>query len=188
MSAVCQPFTFMADDVRHRLSYSAAAYRLIRWSATANCVICSWSGEWILLEFTCVHVSLPKLHTCFLRIKRTGSRHRLTYFSDMIKLMSWLGNTAQKDISSRITSHRRSRVSDPVRWMIFSIYLILPRLDHSVCNRNEYQKQKIIYLGSRARPVRRADKPCRYLWADCLDNVGSLTSHNPIGLHGLLCG
>jgi hypothetical protein len=26
------------------------------------------------------------------------------------------------------------------------------------------------------------------LWADCLDNVGSLTSHNPIGLHGLLQG
>jgi hypothetical protein len=28
----------------------------------------------------------------------------------------------------------------------------------------------------------------RYLWADCLDNVGSSTSHNPIGLHGLLRG
>jgi hypothetical protein len=24
--------------------------------------------------------------------------------------------------------------------------------------------------------------------ADCLDNVGSLTSHNPKGLHGLLNG
>jgi hypothetical protein len=28
----------------------------------------------------------------------------------------------------------------------------------------------------------------RHLWADCLDNVGSLTSHNPIGLHSLLQG
>jgi hypothetical protein len=28
----------------------------------------------------------------------------------------------------------------------------------------------------------------RHLWADCLDNVGSLTSDNPIGLHGLLQG
>jgi hypothetical protein len=28
--------------------------------------------------------------------------------------------------------------------------------------------------------------PYRHLWADCLDNVGSLTSHNPIGLYGLL--
>jgi hypothetical protein len=26
------------------------------------------------------------------------------------------------------------------------------------------------------------------LWADCLDNVGSLTSHNPIGLQGVLTG
>jgi hypothetical protein len=26
----------------------------------------------------------------------------------------------------------------------------------------------------------------RHLWADCLDSVGSLTSHNPIGLQGLL--
>jgi hypothetical protein len=25
-----------------------------------------------------------------------------------------------------------------------------------------------------------------HLWADCLDNVGSLTSYNPISLHGLL--
>jgi hypothetical protein len=28
--------------------------------------------------------------------------------------------------------------------------------------------------------------PYRHLWADCLDNVGPLTSHNPIGLQGLL--
>jgi hypothetical protein len=27
-----------------------------------------------------------------------------------------------------------------------------------------------------------------HLLADCLYNVGSLTSHNPIGLHGLLRG
>jgi hypothetical protein len=27
-----------------------------------------------------------------------------------------------------------------------------------------------------------------HLWTDCLDNVGSLTSHNPIGLQGLLRG
>jgi hypothetical protein len=37
---------------------------------------------------------------------------------------------------------------------------------------------KIMFLGSKVRRVRRAD--------NCLDNVGSLTSHNPIGLHGLL--
>jgi hypothetical protein len=64
------------------------------------------------------------------------------------------------------------------RWgeWIFSLYLILaaalgPGL-YLASNRNEHQKQKK-YHG---------------LWADCLDNVGSLTSHNPIGLHSLLLG
>jgi hypothetical protein len=28
----------------------------------------------------------------------------------------------------------------------------------------------------------------RHLWADCLENVGASTSHNPIGFHGLLQG
>jgi hypothetical protein len=31
-------------------------------------------------------------------------------------------------------------------------------------------------------------RPHRPLWADCLDNVGSSTANNPIGLHGLLQG
>jgi hypothetical protein len=39
-----------------------------------------------------------------------------------------------------------------------------------------------MFLGSKVRLVRRADN----LTADCLDNVGFLTSHNPIGLQGLL--
>jgi hypothetical protein len=26
------------------------------------------------------------------------------------------------------------------------------------------------------------------MWADCLENVGGSTSHNPMGLHGLLQG
>jgi hypothetical protein len=33
----------------------------------------------------------------------------------------------------------------------------------------------------RGRPARKADN-----LVDCLDSVGSWTSHNPIGLHGLL--
>jgi hypothetical protein len=44
---------------------------------------------------------------------------------------------------------------------MFSIYLILPAVlgpgAHSASNRNEYQKQKIMFLGNRVRPVRRAD-------------------------------
>jgi hypothetical protein len=36
--------------------------------------------------------------------------------------------------------------------------------------------------------VERGWQPFRHLWADCLDNMGSLMSHNPICLHGLLTG
>jgi hypothetical protein len=43
---------------------------------------------------------------------------------------------------------------------------------------------KKMFLGSKVWPVRGAEN----LTAICLDNVGSLTSHNPIGLHGLLRG
>jgi hypothetical protein len=49
---------------------------------------------------------------------------------------------------------------DTMRWS-FPIYLILtvalgPGV-YSASNRYEYQKQKRMFLGSRARPVRRAD-------------------------------
>jgi hypothetical protein len=39
-----------------------------------------------------------------------------------------------------------------------------------------------VLLGSKALQVREDDN----LTADCLNNVGSSTSHNSIGLHGLL--
>jgi hypothetical protein len=41
-------------------------------------------------------------------------------------------------------------------------------------------------LGGKGRPVHKAWQPFRHLWADCLENVGASTSHNPMGLHGLL--
>jgi hypothetical protein len=41
------------------------------------------------------------------------------------------------------------------------------------------------FPGSKRLPARNADK-LRYLCADCLENVGASTSHNPMGLHGLL--
>jgi hypothetical protein len=44
----------------------------------------------------------------------------------------------------------------------------------------------VTFLGSRARKVCRADK-LTTISADCLDNVGSLTSHSPIG-YDLLWG
>jgi hypothetical protein len=72
-------------------------------------------------------------------------------------------------------------------WIV-SIYLILPASlgpgIYSASNRNSTRSRKVMLLGSRALPV----QPVRHLWADCLDNVGSLTPHNPVGLHGLLRG
>jgi hypothetical protein len=44
-----------------------------------------------------------------------------------------------------------------------------------------------MFVESKVLPVRRADNLIT-IRADCLDNVGSLTSHNPIGLQGLLRG
>jgi hypothetical protein len=45
--------------------------------------------------------------------------------------------------------------------IFFSIYLILPTAlgpgVFSACNTNEYQKQKVMFLGSREWPVSRAD-------------------------------
>jgi hypothetical protein len=75
---------------------------------------------------------------------------------------------------------------------LFSIYLIIPATlglgVHSDSNSNEYQKQKSTITGEQSAAGVWGWQPYSHLWADCLHNVGSLTSHNPIGLHGLLQG
>jgi hypothetical protein len=75
---------------------------------------------------------------------------------------------------------------------ILSIYLILlATLGPGVCcssNRNECQKHKNNVCGEQSAVDAYDWHPYRYLWADSLDNVGSLTSHNPIDLHDLLQG
>jgi hypothetical protein len=40
--------------------------------------------------------------------------------------------------------------------------------------------------GGKGRPAREADDLTAICEADCLDNVGASTSHNPMGLHCLL--
>jgi hypothetical protein len=40
--------------------------------------------------------------------------------------------------------------------------------------------------GVKGRPARKAEQTHRRLWADCLENVGTSISHNPMDLHGLL--
>jgi hypothetical protein len=73
----------------------------------------------------------------------------------------------------------RSDVRDPVKWMNiqFTQYFIpykalgftQPLTEMST------RRKKLMLLGSRSRPVRRADN-LTAIWADCLDNVGFLTS------------
>jgi hypothetical protein len=75
----------------------------------------------------------------------------------------------------------RSRVRDPMRWMNFiSIYLILlaalgPGL-YSASNRNEYQEQKNNVSGEWSVAGAWGRQTYCHLSANCLDNVGLLTS------------
>jgi hypothetical protein len=50
-----------------------------------------------------------------------------------------------------------------------------------------YKYQKSSWVGGKTRLAHKSDN-LSHLWADCPDNVGSSTSHNSIGLHGLLQG
>jgi hypothetical protein len=54
----------------------------------------------------------------------------------------------------------------------------------SASNRNEYQDCFWRYRASGSWGW----QPRRHLWADCLEYIGTFTSQNPMGLHGLLQG
>jgi hypothetical protein len=59
---------------------------------------------------------------------------------------------------------------------------------HSASKKNENQKQINNVSAKYSAPGVRGRQPYCHLRADCLDNVGTLTSHNPVGLYGLLQG
>jgi hypothetical protein len=50
------------------------------------------------------------------------------------------------------------------------------------------RSRKIMFLGSKMLPVSRVKKLSAICKPTVNDDVRSLTSHNPIGLHGLLRG
>jgi hypothetical protein len=73
---------------------------------------------------------------------------------------------------------------------VSSIYFILPavlgRRVYSASNRNKYQKQETNISGDQSAAGAQGRQPTYlHLRADCLDNMESSTSHNPIRLHNL---
>jgi hypothetical protein len=75
--------------------------------------------------------------------------------------------------------------------LIFSVYLILPAAlhpgIHSASKKWVPEAEKYCFCGiERSQCIGLIALPPSV--SDCLDDVGSLTSHNPIGLHSLLQG
>jgi hypothetical protein len=105
------------------------------------------------------------------------------------KARSWEGCGGGEEVKKE-RFHYSSSFLDLWGELILSMYLILSSAlgsgVYSASNRNEYQKQKKKCFWG----VEHCQcwQPYRHLWDNCLGNVGSLTSHNPIGLHGLLQG
>jgi hypothetical protein len=81
-----------------------------------------------------------------------------------------------------------SRPDEKNEFFFFSIYLTFPAAlgpgVYSVCNITDYQRQIKIFLGCTARSAHEAGN----LTAVCEAIMESSTSHNPVGLHGLLWG
>jgi hypothetical protein len=104
--------------------------------------------------------------------------HRTTLF------MGDMGEGALYEEASNFQTKKIKICGTKTNWATDrrSEYNLNLNLNLNSCTANyRHQKQKKMFLGS-ARQAHKANN----LTADCLDNVGSLTSHNPICLQGLL--
>jgi hypothetical protein len=86
----------------------------------------------------------------------------INYYLQIVEVCSNSGITTRlARNSTQFIFLQKSRVRYPIKLIIFSIHLILPAAlgpgVYSACSRNEYQNRRMLFLGSRARPVRRAD-------------------------------
>jgi hypothetical protein len=72
---------------------------------------------------------------------------------------------------------------------MFSVYLVLPAIALGLTGPlTEMKSRKISRGGGEARLALQADNLTVNCQHSCLQNVEASTSHNPIGLHGLLRG
>jgi hypothetical protein len=136
--------------------------------------------------------------TCCLHIPRIWRQHFIRIsegISEILTGFSWSSLVPGKywNSSSKALFYKPEGRGFETRrgeWH-FSIYLILSAVRgpgvYSAANRNENQKQKNVSWQQSAAGAYDW-QPHRHLWADYLDSVGFLTSHNPIGLQGLLRG
>jgi hypothetical protein len=82
----------------------------------------------------------------------------------------------------------RSRFRFPIKSLYFSIYLILPGGTMALCSTQPLTEMSSRNLpGGKGRLARKTTLPPSVSRLST-DNVGASTSHNPMGLHGLLQG
>jgi anti-sigma-K factor RskA len=84
----------------------------------------------------------------------------------------------------------KSPVRFPMRSLDISIDLINPSSRTMTLGLTQVLTEMSIrdLPGGRGRPARKADNLTAICESICLENVGGSTSHNPMGLHGLLQG
>jgi hypothetical protein len=98
-------------------------------------------------------------------------------------------NTAHSCIAGWGTTLQASRwcIWFPMKSMNFSIDIILQATLMALWSTQPLTKMSTRNLpGDKQRPSVQSWQPHRHLWTECLENVGTSTSHNPMGLHGLL--
>jgi hypothetical protein len=143
---------------------------------------------------TCQLGSADRLgqHRDQLNWKKDNGKLRLSFYLNKIAFYRASFLVSEFGFVRYATSWKVASSWPDERDELFSICLILSAARgpgiYSASNRNEYQKQKNNVSGEQSAADAQGWQPCHHLWVDCLYTVGSLTSHNPIGLQGLLRG